>query len=58
MFVIDDGETLAEVTGQPQAVTAAEWPSYAAGRFEDERARAEAALNPGPGPPADDGPAA
>lgn len=27
-FVIDDGETLTEVSGQPILVSASEWPDY------------------------------
>jgi hypothetical protein len=33
VFVVDDGETLAEHITEPIVVSAAEWPSFAAGRF-------------------------
>ncbi len=33
VFVLDDGETLTERAAEPVVVSAAEWPSYATGRF-------------------------
>lgn len=35
VFVVDDGETLTEVTAQPVEVSASEWPVYHNGRFRD-----------------------
>lgn len=33
VFVVDDGENLVEQPAQPVEVAAAEWPTFAAGRF-------------------------
>lgn len=33
VFVADDGETLTEIPTQPVEVPAAEWPSFATGRY-------------------------
>lgn len=46
VFVLDDGETLTEITGQAGTVSAAEWPSYATERFLKQVSEAEVALNP------------
>jgi hypothetical protein len=33
VVVIDDGETLTELVGQPATVSAAQWPTYATTEF-------------------------
>lgn len=33
VFVVDDGESLSEITAQPVTVPAADWPTYATGDF-------------------------
>lgn len=43
VFVIDDGETLVEETGQPTSVPAAQWPEAPA-RLETERVEHERTL--------------
>jgi hypothetical protein len=35
VFVVDDGESLVEQIAQPVNVPAAEWPTFATGRFLD-----------------------
>jgi hypothetical protein len=35
VFVVDDGEALTEHPAEPVVVTAAEWPTYAAGSFAE-----------------------
>lgn len=45
-FVVDDGDTLTEVQGHAVAVTAANWPSFAADAFtEDELVKLLATLD-------------
>lgn len=50
IFVVDDGETLAEQNTPPIEVTAANWPAFA-DRLEGERATHEERLNAPPEPP-------
>lgn len=54
VFVIDDGESLAEQPAQPVEVSASEWPTFASGRFAEgfEQLRAQVE-----GPPTADEPA-
>lgn len=35
-FVVDDGETLAEITGPPQSIPAGDWRDFATGAFTDD----------------------
>jgi len=51
IFVVDDGETLVEQAAQPVTVPAAEWPTYAAGRYADgfEALRVQVEGSPTPG---------
>ncbi len=35
VFVLDDGETLTEQTGQPVEAPASEWPTFATGTFAE-----------------------
>jgi hypothetical protein len=49
VFVLDDGETLSEVTPQPFVVTAKEWPTYPVDGFLRQFAEAEEQFNPEPG---------
>jgi hypothetical protein len=44
-FVLDDGESLVEQLANPVTVSAAEWPTYAGGRFQEQVAALEAELN-------------
>jgi hypothetical protein len=44
-FVLDDGESLVEQVANPVTVSAAEWPTYANGRFLEQVAALEADLN-------------
>jgi hypothetical protein len=46
VFVVDDGESLAEQVAQPIEVGAADWPGIVA-RLEADRAQHEVALNDG-----------
>lgn len=43
-FVVDDGETMEELVGQPVHLTAQEWAGYPE-RFEADRLAHEQALN-------------
>lgn len=56
VFIVDDGDALAELPAQPVDVPAAEWPTFATGRyldgFEALRRQIEA-----PAPPAAEVPA-
>lgn len=36
VMVVDDGETLQEVSVDPIQVPASEWPTYPTGRFQDQ----------------------
>lgn len=44
VFVVDDGETLEEMTTQPLTVTAKDWPSFATEGFQDAVKELEATL--------------
>jgi hypothetical protein len=46
-FVVDDGESLEEQTGQAVVVNAADWPAFAE-RLEADRAATEEAMNHDP----------
>lgn len=43
VFVVDDGDSLVEQPAQPVEVPAAEWPTFATGRFAEgvEQLRAQ-----------------
>ena len=53
VFVLDDGESLEEVTAQPLPVTAQDWPTFATDTFPQMAAQVEAqvcgAAQPNPG---------
>lgn len=46
-FVIDDGESLTEMTAETATVAAKDWPGYASGAFAEAVAAYEAKLNGG-----------
>lgn len=50
VFVIDDGDTLAEQVAQPIEVSAADWPTFATDQFPDMVDALNKSLGEGPTP--------